>query len=473
MSKCAKHFEMISILPRVELLIPRADSRRWFEYVLPRLAGLLLQFPVILENHYKEVNKSNVNFSNEGSNNNLGEENKVMSLNTSLRILQQQQAGIVLLSQEMVAAILACAFFCLFQTMQRWESQLPEINFDGLFAGLCTAGEKQENKIQCIIHYFERISTEMPCGVISFERKVLPFKDDSFSILYPKATYWSESKSPLCTLKVMETGTIEDHEQEALEVDFANKYLGGGVLGHGCVQEEIRVVINPELIAGMLFLPAMQDNEAIEIVGAERFSKYQGYASTFCFAGDYIDKSCRDFCGRRKTSIIAIDALCYPGQRQFKLEKIIREVNKAFCGFLDHAKIRGYFKFSKEVGINVKQHDLSDDYQRCGAENEMKNVQDENLVAANVQECSSSIENDLYSRFNQQVEIGGPSEVKEESLNGIAQTMSLGREKDGVQDIHSLLSEDKIGIATGNWGCGAFGGDVELKSMLQWLAASQ
>jgi poly(ADP-ribose) glycohydrolase len=28
-------------------------------------------------------------------------------------------------------------------------------------------------------------------------------------------------------------------------------------------------------------------------------------------------------------------------------------------------------------------------------------------------------------------------------------------------------------IATGNWGCGAFGGFVELKAVLQWLAASQ
>ena len=27
-------------------------------------------------------------------------------------------------------------------------------------------------------------------------------------------------------------------------------------------------------------------------------------------------------------------------------------------------------------------------------------------------------------------------------------------------------------IATGNWGCGAFGGDPHLKSMLQWMAAS-
>ena len=28
-------------------------------------------------------------------------------------------------------------------------------------------------------------------------------------------------------------------------------------------------------------------------------------------------------------------------------------------------------------------------------------------------------------------------------------------------------------IATGNWGCGAFGGDVQIKSVLQWLAASR
>ena len=27
-------------------------------------------------------------------------------------------------------------------------------------------------------------------------------------------------------------------------------------------------------------------------------------------------------------------------------------------------------------------------------------------------------------------------------------------------------------VATGNWGCGAFGGDPQLKSMLQWMAVS-
>ncbi|XP_059074287.1 poly(ADP-ribose) glycohydrolase 1 isoform X2 [Cryptomeria japonica] len=382
-------------------LISRGDSRRWFEQTLPWVARLLLQFPVILENHYKEAN-NNLSFSNEGSCDSSEEENSVINLDTSLHILQPQQAGIVLLSQELVAAILACNFFCLFPKAQRWKNQLPDINFDRLFAGLCTDGEKQEHKIKCIIHYFERICSEMPCGAVSFERKVLPFKDDNFSILYPKVNYWSESKVPLCTLKVMETGTIEDHEEEALEVDFANKYLGGGVLGHGCVQEEIRFLINPESIAGMLFLPAMQVNEAIEIVGAERFSEYHG------------------------------------------------EVNKAFCGFLDHAKIHRHFRSSKK-----------------------QNVQGDSLATADFQECSNSIDNDLSTSVNQQLENGGPSLVNDEALDDISQQMSPGREKDGMQYIHSLPSEDKIGIATGNWGCGAFGGDVELKSILQWLAASQ
>lgn len=30
-----------------------------------------------------------------------------------------------------------------------------------------------------------------------------------------------------------------------------------------------------------------------------------------------------------------------------------------------------------------------------------------------------------------------------------------------------------VGIATGNWGCGIFGGDPQIKCMIQWMAASQ
>lgn len=149
-------------------------------------------------------------------------------------------------------------------------------------------------------------------------------------------------------------------------------------------------MISPELIAGMLFLPSMADNEAIEVIGVERFSKYTGYASSFRFSGDFMDKKDIDMMKRHKTRIIAIDALVNPGERQYRHEFLLREINKAFCGFCDSSKSEKYEKLFKD---------------------------DEN------------------------------SEVK--------------------------FEEDEIGIVTGNWGCGAFGGDPEIKAILQWLAASQ
>ena len=50
-------------------------------------------------------------------------------------------------------------------------------------------------------------------------------------------------------------------------MDFANKFIGGGVLGHGCVQEEIRFLICPELLLSRLFTEVLDDNECVIIKG--------------------------------------------------------------------------------------------------------------------------------------------------------------------------------------------------------------
>jgi hypothetical protein len=100
-------------------------------------------------------------------------------------------------------------------------------------------------------------------------------------------------------------------------------------------------MINPELIAGMLFIPAMADNESIEVVGAERYSSYEGYGRTFRFKGDFSDSTPRDTWGRRQTRIIAIDALPKPGEKQFQSPLMLRELVKAYCGFLDPCSTEG------------------------------------------------------------------------------------------------------------------------------------
>ena len=46
----------------------------------------------------------------------------------------------------------------------------------------------------------------------------------------------------------------------------------------------------------------------------------------------------------------------------------------------------------------------------------------------------------------------------------------LGFSSDSSPPSHATASLP--GVATGNWGCGVFGGDVEFKCLIQWAAAS-
>lgn len=55
------------------------------------------------------------------------------------------------------------------------------------------------------------------------------------------------------------------------------------------VQEEIRFTVCPELIAAMLFMECMDDNEAIIVQGYEQFSETSGYGESLTYVGDYKD----------------------------------------------------------------------------------------------------------------------------------------------------------------------------------------
>ena len=56
------------------------------------------------------------------------------------------------------------------------------------------------------------------------------------------------------------------------QVDFANKLVGGGVLGRGCVQEEIRFLGFTEMIVSRLFTEELGDHECLVVTGLTVFS---------------------------------------------------------------------------------------------------------------------------------------------------------------------------------------------------------
>uniref|UniRef100_A0A1A7XBI0 poly(ADP-ribose) glycohydrolase n=2 Tax=Iconisemion striatum TaxID=60296 RepID=A0A1A7XBI0_9TELE len=276
-------------------------------------------------------------------------------------LLKRGASHSVTMSQEQVACLLANAFFCTFpQRDFREYCNYPDFNFFRLFKG---SSSKKMEKLKTLMCYFKTVTQQRPTGLVTFSRRKLE-----------KPPNWKSSKTLLTKLHITCEGTIEDDGYGMLQVDFANKFVGGGVIGAGLVQEEIRFLINPELIVSRLFTEALDDNECLVVTGTQQFSKYTGYSETYKWSGSYQDTTPRDAWQRKCTEIVAIDALKFKHfLEQFHLSKINRELNKAFCGF---------------------------------------------------------------------------SHPEEKSPNLAA-------------------------VATGNWGCGVFGGDTRLKALIQMLAAAE
>ena len=204
--------------------------------------------------------------------------------------------------------------------------------------------------------------------------------EENNPILNEKITYLRENKQvdienfkniqKLCDIEIIEQGSMFNTEAKFC-IDFANKYIGGGALSGGCVQEEILFAVEPEAIVSMFLMEVMDDNDAIRIDNLIQYSNYSGYAFSF----KYEESAIKDEQNLIRHNIIAIDAVCsYSGG--VDKERIKRDLIKAYVGF--------------------------------------------NLI-----------------NFDD-------------------------------KDVAKMPKT----ISSGNWGCGAFGGDYELKFIQQWLAAT-
>ncbi|XP_064369832.1 poly(ADP-ribose) glycohydrolase isoform X2 [Dromaius novaehollandiae] len=328
----AKKWDFTALTDFCDKILEDAEAQHLFQSILPDMVKLALCLPSICTQ--------------------------------PIPLLKQKMNHSITMSQEQIASFLANAFFCTFPRrnakMKSEYSSYPDINFNRLFEG---RSPRKPEKLKTLFCYFRRVTEKKPTGLVTFTRQSLQEFPD-----------WERSQKKLSRLHVTYEGTIESNGHGMLQVDFANRFVGGGVTGAGLVQEEIRFLINPELIVSRLITEVLDHNECLIITGTEQYSEYTGYAETYRWARSHEDKTPRDEWQRRYTEIVAIDAFHFRRfLDQFGPEKIRRELNKAYCGF------------------------------------SRPNVPPQHLSA----------------------------------------------------------------IATGNWGCGAFGGDSRLKALIQILAAAE
>lgn len=295
---------------------------------------------------------------------------RIHSLNLPTNILVKQQVAQCELTQEQCASILANSFLCTWPRLSNarvsMDDTLPGINYDLMFTERPNLGAKVA-KLQMLFHYFERVKQQMPTGKFIMQRRVV---SRDLAELNNRLLSEKSGLGALSKVQVMAQGSIGD-ELGTLEADFANMVIGGGSMDYGCVQEEIKFSICPEMNVSRLYCEVMEDNEAIVLIGGEQFAKHKGYAFSLQYDGDYVDTR-KDESGNITVQTVAIDAIRFVGSmNQFESGMINRELLKAFAGFYE------------------------------------------------------------------------PS-----------------------------AEAPKTRISTGNWGCGAFNGDKQLKFVIQWIAAS-
>ena len=283
----------------------------------------------------------------------------------TIPILKKNTKGKYELTRRQVGLLFFLSFFNLIDLKQ--EKGLKNKRFI-VFQLLLSLTETKFEFGRCFLNYLTIIGKWLSENNIILDEKIKYIRD-SHKLEFKKL----DRGIKLCEIQIYEQGSLFSGKSSYF-IDFANKYIGGGVLVGGCVQEEILFAIAPEAIISMFFMEVMSENDAIRIDNIIQFSNFIGYGNKFKFNGCAIENI--NINQIKKHKIIAIDACIQETDFFGNIDKkeIKRDIRKAFVGF--------------------------------------------NLV-------------------------------------------NFEKEK----------NEEKS-IATGNWGCGAFGGDHELKFLQQWIAAS-
>ncbi|KAL4511632.1 hypothetical protein ABPG72_012477 [Tetrahymena utriculariae] len=300
-----------------------------------------------------------------------------------IKLLLQGEKEEQKFTKHQIAVLLSNMFFCTLHQQPDFDSFPLCFDFSKLYMKGTDPqlNNLKKEKLKFLFNYFEQVQKDKInldlC--VSFERV-------NYSLGQQAPIH--DFKKP--NIKKSEVILISDMNIEQginlIQVTFANKLVGGGVLNKGALQEEIRYLISPECLVGILLFSELQDNEAIVIQGAQQVSDYEGYGSKLKFKGPYYD-----------------DKL-FPQEQNNMLNVVIVGMDA--------------IDFSN---IETENQKYEHNYQF-----EQSNVMRDIIKAYTAFRCDSVLK----------------------------------------------VNNSRQGIITGNWGCGDFKGDKELKFLIQWIAAS-
>jgi len=209
-----------------------------------------------------------------------------------MRYLRRYNSEFISFSSEQCAWILALGFFCWLIPADR-RTQLPyPVNFIQWYTERLPI---YKEKLHFYIAYFAEFQKEDKLArdgetvyrTLSFERHSL--KNSEYERL--DDDFWCWNDMLLRDVEITDEGILDqDKKHNTVLTDFANRFMGGGAMRKGAVQEEILFLEFPELVLSAAVWAKMEKWEAIVITGVKQYSDHTGYSNKTKFAGTVEDK---------------------------------------------------------------------------------------------------------------------------------------------------------------------------------------
>ncbi|KAK2579661.1 hypothetical protein KPH14_011584 [Odynerus spinipes] len=232
----------------------------------------------------------------------------------------QQQGDIVEYSYAFVSSLIANAFFSTYpKRTTKTHPTLRDFNFTNFFKHLHTNCQKA--KLRSIFRYYDYLESEGALeGRLIISRQVMTSKQ------WLTIEDWLESNVPLCPLTIRHEGRLGRPEADTVYVCFASARFGGGVLDGDVTQETIHIATHPEMLAAILSVEALEDNEALVVEGVRRIATINDPHNRAIF--EAVPKP-------NTVTVCCIDPEDYSRLplTQFEEDNILREMNKSLLGF--------------------------------------------------------------------------------------------------------------------------------------------
>ncbi|XP_076175326.1 uncharacterized protein LOC143150746 isoform X1 [Ptiloglossa arizonensis] len=234
----------------------------------------------------------------------------------------QQQGDCVEYSYAFASSLIANAFFSTYpKRTAKTHPTLRDFNFTNFFKHLHNNGQKA--KLKSIFHYYDYLETENALdGKLVISRQVMTSKQ------WLTIEDWLESNVPLCPLMIRHEGRLEriEPETKVLRVCFASAKFGGGVLDGDVTQETVHIATHPEMLAAILSVESLEDNEVLIVEGVRHVSRINDPRNRATFEG---------LPRPNVVTVCCIDPEDYSRLplSQFEEDNILREMNKSLLGF--------------------------------------------------------------------------------------------------------------------------------------------